>query len=139
MNQVIVQDKISKKNPVGRAGTTQGSVLGGILYTIYSNDLPADREEDPTDYVDDHTDNCKAKTLHGLQDKLQIEANNTSEWLKNNEMAISSEKSKITVMKSPLPPLLSIQLDGDTLYPTHSERYLGLYLSSDMTWKKYLY
>ena len=63
MSQVKVQDKLSETLPVGDHGTTQGSVLGGTLFTIYSNDLPAEKEDQATDYVDDHADQvCGSST-----------------------------------------------------------------------------
>ena len=42
-NKVEIQNMESSTIPVGNFGTTQGLVLGGILYTIYSSDLPANK------------------------------------------------------------------------------------------------
>ena len=130
---------MSEKLPIGDTGTIQGSVLGGLLFLIYSNDLPAEKENDSTDFVDDHADICMGDSINDVQNRLQNEANNTSEWLRINGMAISSEKTKVMVMKTDSPPNITIEIEGDLITPTISERYLGIYLSSNMSWQHYLY
>ena len=54
-------------------------------------------------------------------------------------MALSGDKSKIMVTKTSAVPQIYINFDNSILSPTQSERYLGLYFSSNMTWKNYLY
>lgn len=54
-------------------------------------------------------------------------------------MALSGDKSKILVTKTSEVPQIHINVDNSILSPTQSERYLGLYFSSNMTWKNYLY
>ena len=44
-NQVMIQSSVSKKLPIGDEGTIQGSVLGGLLFLINSNDLPKAEEK----------------------------------------------------------------------------------------------
>lgn len=54
-------------------------------------------------------------------------------------MAISQGKSKIMVMISHIPPNLEVNFNGNRILPTKSERYLGLFLSSNLTWQDYIY
>ena len=138
-NKVQIGTETSDSLEVGDKGAPQGSVLGGLLFNIYSNDLPSGREGDSTDFVDDHSDQCEDEDIDKLQEKLQIEADRTSKWLKMNGMAISGEKSKLLIMKTNDPPAIEIELDRNILTPTLSERYLGVYLSSNMSWQHHIY
>ena len=88
-----VANEISEKIESGEQGTPQGSILGGLIYLIFANDLPAMREHgDTTLYVDDTGDQAYGKDFKELHSNLQTQANQTIECLKSNEMCISVEK-----------------------------------------------
>ena len=138
-NQVVIQGVVSEELPVGDKGAPQGSVLGGILYNIYANDLPTDREGESTEFVDDHADQDEGSTVDEAVSKLQLDADKTSDWLEINGMMISGEKSKLLISRTKTPPLKSITLDNTQIEATRSERYLGIYLAADLTYQPYLY
>ena len=138
-NKLQIGIQTSDSLDVGEKGAPQGSVLGGIIFNIYSNDLPSGREAENTDFVDDHSDQCEDECIDRLKDKLQIEADNTSNWLKMNGMSISGDKSKLLISRTSELPDIEIELDGSLIRPTPSERYLGVYLSSNMSWQHHIY
>ena len=88
-----ITDTSSREEQMGPYGTTQGSVLGAILFIIYVNDFPADRKySDTTCYVDDNADTTRDKKIEKLKVKAQEEADYSHEWLKANGLALSPEK-----------------------------------------------
>lgn len=89
--------------------------------------------------MDDHADQCEGDTVQVLSTKLQVEADRTANWLRVNGMAISGDKSKVIITRTSTPPDITIMLDGAQLRPTISEKYLGIYMSSNLSWQEYLY
>ena len=125
----------------------QGSVLGGILFIINENDFPACRVEgESVLFVDDDTDAVSDADPDTLVAKMQAEADNSCEWLKDNRMCVAGHKSKLLIVgtkelrRSKLDRREpSIKVDGKIVKETQSEKLLGVILNNKMTWKEHLY
>ncbi len=52
LQRVLLNGKGSQLNPV-TAGVPQGSILGALLFLIFSNDIVDDLKSDPSLYADD--------------------------------------------------------------------------------------
>ena len=127
-------------------GTTQGSLLGAILFVIYVNDFPAERKEsDTTCYVDDNADISSDREADTAQEKVQREAKHSHEWLKANGLALSPEKTKLMLMttkerKAKLRTnKIEIEMDNSIIESTRSEKYLGMTVSDTLNWREHLY
>ena len=65
------------------SGLPQGSIMSGIFHIVNSNDLPACRDDaESIVYVDDDTDNVQDGDPENLAAKLQLEVQETVNWLK---------------------------------------------------------
>ena len=49
-------------------------------------------------YADDNTDNVSSKNVPELQEKLQSEADRSTEWVRDNRMVCSATKTKLLVI-----------------------------------------
>ena len=143
---VQVESKTSDVIKGGDYGTPQGSELGGLLHVINCNDLPGCHSEgDAVVFIDDETDNVAAAEIEILKEKIQEEAGNSELWLKDNQLCVSGEKSKLMVVatnqlrRSKVPYKVSIEIDGKEVPETNSERLLGIVTSNDFSWKGHLY
>ena len=97
----LVQVESSRSTPLegGDHAVPQGSVLGGLLHVINSNDFPDCHEEgESVVYVDDDSDTVSDKDPEALRDKIEYEASNSAQWLKDNRLCVAGEKSKMLIV-----------------------------------------
>ena len=82
---VQVEAKSSKPLAGGEHAVPQGSVLGGLLHVINSNDFPDCHEEgESVVFVDDDSDIVSGKDPEEVRRSIEREANNSAQWLKDN-------------------------------------------------------
>ena len=125
----------------------QGSVLGGLLFIINENDFPACRAEgDSVLFVDDDTDCVSDADPDCLVKKMQHEADNSCDWLRDNRMCVAGDKSKFLVIGTKeLKRIrckdreLAIVVDGKEVKETRSEKLLGVIINNQMTWREHLH
>ena len=97
--QVQVESKLSQQLDTFDHGVPQGSILGGLIFIIFSNDLPASCPlGDSVMYVDDDTDVVSDDNSEILSQKIQFKADCSTSWLKDNRMCVSGAKSKLLIM-----------------------------------------
>ena len=92
---VQVESRTSSHLDCEDSGVPQGSVLGGLLHVLNSNDFPACHEEgEAVVYVDDDTDRVQDNDPKMLNVKIQKEAENSAQWLKDNRLCVAGEKNQ---------------------------------------------
>jgi hypothetical protein len=122
-------------------------VLGGLLHVINSNDVPACHDSgEAVVYVDDDSKFVKSKDPARLKELIQIEAENSAQWLKDNRLWVAGEKSKFLVLGTRemraaklFGQEMKISLDGKEIVESSSERLLGVVLNNNLTWQNHLY
>ena len=144
--QVQVESKTSKPLEGGDHAVPQGSVLGGLLHVINSNDFPACHQEgDSIVYVDDDSDTVSKKNPEGARDSIEREAGNSAQWLKDNRLCVAGNKSKFLMVgtsqlrKSKIKKEFKIVVDNQEIQETSSEKILGVIVNNVLTWKNHLY
>ena len=142
MQYVVVNGVASKPLSV-ISGVPQGSVLGPLLFLIFINgiaELPLSPESKLVMYADDillYRPIRQASDYHLLQQDVEA----LGEWANNNYLTFNPAKSKALVFsrkRRPVPVPSYFQLNGSKLEIVDSVKYLGITISSDLTWSKHI-
>ena len=91
--------KIKGKESISRFlndyGAPQGSIMAGLLYLIYANDIPNLEENKKTImYVNDTTDMITGKNITTMKQRLQEGVNTTLQWTVSNKMVIAEKRQR---------------------------------------------
>ena len=72
-----------------------------------------------------------------VQQEVEIELNQISEWLKINKLSLNIKKTRFIVFtnKNVLKPVLQISIDGHKIDETDHTKFLGVVIDSKLTWK----
>ncbi|XP_043604109.1 dynein beta chain, ciliary-like, partial [Bombus pyrosoma] len=121
-----------------KAGVPQGSVLGPILYTLYTADIPTTVNSKTLTFADDTvllTRHANPETAAAL---LQEHITKIGKWLQSKQIKANTSKCNhitFTLRKGKTP---DIQLNGAHIAQTKYVKYLGIHLDTRLTWKHHI-
>ena len=139
---VVINGVCSEYLPV-ISGAPQGSVLGPLLFLIYINDL-TDLDISMGSKIVLYADDILLyRPVSSDSDfvSLQRDINMIQTWASSNFMTFNESKCKvmhISRKRYPLSPCTSIMLNGSILETVTMYKYLGLLISSDLSWSNHI-
>ena len=135
--RVILDGATSDKIQV-TSGVPQGSVLGPILFLLYINDLPTETHSHIRLFADDAILYREIKSNTDctiLQEDLNRLANWETKWL----MEFNPSKCQIlSVTRKKCPIKFPYKLHNEALENVKSAKYLGITITSDLSWNKHI-
>ena len=136
--RVTILGATSSKKPVC-SGVPQGSILGTVLFLLYVNDLP--------DAVTNSSVACFAddtkifRRVDSVTDAmlLQEDLNNLESWSNSCGLVFNEEKCKsLSITRCNEPIVYPYKIKGKQLTSTPTEKDLGIWIASDLTWSKHV-
>jgi hypothetical protein len=136
--QVTALGSTSLPQPV-RSVVLQGSILGPILFLLHVNDLPDAESWSTIATFADDTKLFKCISCEADSTLLQDDLNNINNWSSSSDLLFNQTKCKVqTISRKRMPIMTSYTMDNTQLDHCVQERDLGVWITSDLSWKKHV-
>ena len=122
-------------------GVPQGSVLGPLLFIIYTNDLPnAIKHSKCILFADDTTIFYSTKHLDELYENISFDLNTLSDWFKANKLSLNVNKTNYMIFKNIKTPDNSkiIKIGTEIIEQTSIAKFLGIFIDDQLNWKTHI-
>ena len=140
--RVVLNNELSDSSVVN-CGVPQGSILGPLLFLLFTNDLPL-LLHDTVSFVDLYADDTTLYEQHSdlktLQRNLQKSLNLLHDWCRKNGMVLNTLKTKVMLITSRqkrnnLHESTLTLTDSDMdIRMTTSDKILGVYVDENLCW-----
>ena len=162
---VYIEGSMSRLLPL-EAGVPQGSILGPVFYTIFTNELPQVVHEADCSmrsvagasmfsiqcqecggmccYADDSTYTVTGKDPAQLTDILSKKYSVVADFLTDNKLKVNDDKTHLLVMTTRQKrrhidtTTTSINTPSETISPSCTERLLGAEVHHDLRWREHV-
>jgi hypothetical protein len=127
-------EEYSDLKPV-KAGVPQGSVLGPVLYLIYTSDIPQPVGTTVATFADDTAILAVGAGVEEATEKLQHAADSVNNWTKQWLIKLNANKSKHVNFTNQHCRYLPVTMNGKTIPSSQTAKYLGMTLDAKLRWK----
>lgn len=120
------------------AGVPQGSVLGPLLYLLYTSDIPEPENNTLATYADDTAILAVGNSHEEAAEKLQNTVNKINTWTKNWRIQLNETKSIHINFTNKTNQHIPININGNPIPYSNTAKYLGITLDAKLRWKAHI-
>lgn len=140
--QVVKLADVTSKPKLITCGVPQGSILGPLLFLIYINNISElNLIGDITLYADDTCLFYFGDDIQAVTKQAQTDLNTLNTWFLHNLLTINVSKTNYMIFKAKnkiITNLTPLYINNEPIHKVDSEKYLGLTLDSNLTWKPHI-
>ena len=119
-----------------RAGVPQGSILGPLLFLVYTNDLVDNLTTKVRLFADDTILGCTGANATEVAMELQPDISRITDWATHWKVSLNSMKTKCLTISRKTPEYAPLVMNGIFVEEVEYHCHLGLRLQSNGRWKR---
>ena len=124
-------------------GVPQGSCLGPLLYSIFTNDFPLVLNKAHISmYADDSTIYLAAATVDDLNANLASEMTKVVDWINNSKLILNVSKTNCIIIGTnhslSSKPKLSLTINKTVINQLEEVKLLGVIIDNKLSWDKHI-
>jgi len=125
-------------------GVPQGSVLGPLLFIIYTNDLPNSLTHTHAIlFADDTTIYTKSKNLNELYNIVNSDLQNLYDWFNANKLSLNISKTNYMLFTNhDIPDItiqnLEIKIGAQVIERKKNLKFLGVQIDENLNWHEHI-